>query len=381
MSTSLHNTNNTDTSVSQASACVSTPEADALQTMADIHTKLIRSLSALQDVKGVEVGTTDKECIWEDGHVRLYHFTHKAQKTDEQEQKRVRIPVLIIYALVNRPYMLDLQPDRSLVQQLLANGLDVYMIDWGYPTRFEHHLTLDDYVSGFIDDCANVVRQQVGSQKINLLGVCQGGTFATIYAALFPKKVQNLITIATPIDFSVKDGLLFQWAKDMNVNTVVDSFGVVPADFLNAGFIMLKPFARLQKYMSALDTMSNDEKLMNFLRMEQWIFDSPGQPGECYRQFITDLYQGNKLIKGALRLGKRTVNLKHITMPLLNIYATNDHIVPHSATKALNKYVSTNDKTLYEIPGGHIGIFVGSKAQKELAPAIASWLAGRDEPY
>lgn len=381
MSTSRHNTNNTDTSVSQASACVSTPEADALQTMADIHTKLMRSLSALQDVKGVEVGASDKECVWEDGHVRLYHFTHKAQKTDEQEQKRVRIPVLIIYALVNRPYMLDLQPDRSLVQQLLANGLDVYMIDWGYPTRFEHHLTLDDYVSGFIDDCANVVRQQVGSQKINLLGVCQGGTFATIYAALFPKKVQNLITIATPIDFSVKDGLLFQWAKDMNVNTVVDSFGVVPADFLNAGFIMLKPFARLQKYMGALDTMSNDEKLMNFLRMEQWIFDSPGQPGECYRQFITELYQGNKLIKGALRLGKRTVNLKHITMPLLNIYATNDHIVPHSATKALNKYVSSNDKTLYEIPGGHIGIFVGSKAQKELAPAIASWLAGRDEPY
>lgn len=351
--------------------------SNPLQTMVSVHTKLMQSLAALQEVKNVEVGLSEKECVWEDGHVRLYHFTHKAQKVGAES--RVRTPVLVVYALVNRPYMLDLQPDRSLVQQLLKSGVDVYMIDWGYPTHFERHLTLDDYISGFIDDCANVVRKKSGMGKINILGVCQGGTFSTIYAALFPQKVRNLLTIATPIDFSVRDGLLFQWAKDMNVNTVVDSFGVVPADFLNAGFIMLKPFARLQKYMGALETMSNDEKLMNFLRMEQWIFDSPGQPGECYRQFITDLYQGNKLIKGTLRLGKHAVNLKHITMPLLNIYAAGDHIVPHSATKALNKYVGTKDKTLYEIPGGHIGIFVGSKAQKELAPAIASWLAERDE--
>ncbi len=351
--------------------------SNPLQTMVSVHTKLMHSLAALQEVKNVEVGSSEKECVWEDGHVRLYHFTPNAQKV--RAESRVRTPVLVVYALVNRPYMLDLQPDRSLVQQLLKSGVDVYMIDWGYPTHFERHLTLDDYISGFIDDCANVVRKKSGMGKINVLGVCQGGTFSTIYAALFPQKVQNLLTIATPIDFSVRDGLLFQWAKDMNVNTVVDSFGVVPADFLNAGFIMLKPFARLQKYMSALETMSNDEKLMNFLRMEQWIFDSPGQPGECYRQFITDLYQGNKLIKGTLQLGKRTVNLKHITMPLLNIYAADDHIVPHSATKALNEHVGTTDKTLYEIPGGHIGIFVGSKAQKELAPAIASWLAERDE--
>lgn len=380
MSTSRNNTNNTSTSASQASGDGNTSGADALRAMADVHSKLMRSLSALQDVKGVEVGTSDKECVWEDGHVRLYHFAHKAQKTEEQkqEQKRVRIPVMIVYALVNRPYMLDLQPDRSLVQQLQANGLDVYMIDWGYPTRFEHHLTLDDYVSGFIDDCANVVRKQAGLQKINLLGVCQGGTFATIYAALFPKKVQNLITIATPIDFSVKDGLLFQWAKDLNVNAVVDSYGIVPSDFLNAGFVMLKPFARLQKYMGAFQTLDDDTKFQNFLRMEQWIFDSPGQPGECYRQFITDLYQENKLIKGTLRLGKKSVNLKNITMPLMNIFASDDHIVPHSATKALNKFVGTKDNILYEIPGGHIGIFVGSKAQKELAPAIAAWLSERD---
>jgi polyhydroxyalkanoate synthase len=350
--------------------------AQALATLSEVHGKLARGFSTLSRVKSVEVGFSEKECVWEDGRVRLYRFAHKAQKTGAT--RRVRTPILIVYALVNRPYMLDLQPDRSLVQRLLHEGLDVYMIDWGYPTRFEHHLTLDDYVSGYIDDCVNEARKRADAQKINVLGVCQGGTFSTIYAALFPRKVQNLITIATPIDFSVNDGLLFRWAKDMDADTLVDSFGVVPPEILNAGFIMLKPFARLQKYMSAFETMNDDEKFMNFLRMERWIFDSPGQPGECYRQFIRDLYQDNKLVKGTLKLGKRTVNLKNITMPLMNIYATDDHIVPHSATKALNTRVGSKDKSLYEIPGGHIGIFVGSKAQKELAPAIAAWLAERD---
>jgi polyhydroxyalkanoate synthase len=350
--------------------------AQALATLSEIHGKLARGFSTLSRVKSVEVGFSEKECVWEDGHVRLYRFAHKAQKTGVP--RRVRTPVLIVYALVNRPYMLDLQPDRSLVQRLLQEGLDVYMIDWGYPTRFEHHLTLDDYVCGYINDCVNEVRKRVEAQKINILGVCQGGTFSTIYAALFPRKVQNLITIATPIDFSVNDGLLFRWAKDMDADTLVDSFSIVPPEILNAGFVMLKPFVRLQKYMSAFETMNDDEKLMNFLRMERWIFDSPGQPGECYRQFIRDLYQDNKLVKGTLKLGKRTVNLKNITMPLMNIYAADDHIVPHSATKALNTHVGSKDKSLYEIPGGHIGIFVGSKAQKELAPAIAAWLAERD---
>lgn len=358
---------------------VNARSAMVIQTMTGVYERLLQSLSALQEVKSVEVGISEKDCVWEDGHVRLYHFRHKAGKQQQRVRAPlVRTPILIVYALVNRPYMLDLQPDRSLVQQLLLNGVDVYMLDWGYPTRFEHHLTLDDYISGFVDDAVNAVRKNANVKSVNVVGVCQGGTFSTIYAALFPKKVRNLITIATPIDFSVKDGLLFEWAKEMDVDAMVDSFGVVPAEVLNAGFVMLKPFARLQKYMGAFEAMNDETKLMNFLRMEQWIFDSPGQPGECYRQFITDLYQQNRLIKGKLQVGRKTVNLGNITMPLLNIYATNDHIVPHSSTKALNRYVGSEDKELYEVPGGHIGIFVGSKAQKELAPKIAEWLQERD---
>jgi polyhydroxyalkanoate synthase len=133
-----------------------------------------------------------------------------------------------------------------------------------------------------------------------------------------------------------------------------------------------------KKYIDMLDVMEDKEKLLNFLRMEKWIFDSPDQAGECLRQFVKDCYQGNKLVKGKLKLGGKTVDLGKITMPILNIYASADHLVPPAATKPFNDLVGSEDKTLYEFQGGHIGVFVGSRSQKELAPAIAKWLIQRD---
>jgi len=165
----------------------------------------------------------------------------------------------------------------------------------------------------------------------------------------------------------------------MNVDALVDNYRVIPGDILNAGFLMLMPFnLNIKKYLDMLDVMEDKDKLLNFLRMEKWIFDSPGQAGECLRQFVKDCYQGNKLIKNELEVGGKRVVLKNITMPLLNIYATADHLVPPAATKPLNDLVGTEDKTLYEFQGGHIGVFVGGRSQKELAPAIAGWLGERD---
>ncbi|HSB33450.1 MAG TPA: hypothetical protein VLG39_03250, partial [Nitrospirota bacterium] len=123
--------------------------------------------------------------------------------------------------------------------------------------------------------------------------------------------------------------------------------------------------------------IEDKEKLLNFLRMEKWIFDSPGQTRECLRRFLKDCYQDNKLVKGELKIGGKTVDLKNITMPLLNIYASADHLVPPSATKPLNDLVGSSDKSLYEFKGGHVGVFVGTKSQKELAPAISQWLHER----
>jgi polyhydroxyalkanoate synthase len=341
----------------------------------ELASKVLCNYAALLNVDRVELASAEKHIVYEDGKLKLYRL-----KAIEGVQQRCVTPVLMVYALVNRPSMLDLQPDRSLIRNLLAQGLDVYIIDWGYPSKADKYVTLDDYVDGYIDGCVNHILATTGLSNVNIVGICQGGTLATIYATLYPQKVRTLIPIATPIDFSSSEGLLFEWAKTMDIDAIVDGFGVVPDAFMNVGFMMIKPFARLEKYAAALDMYDAPDKLMNFLRMEEWIFDSPAQAGECLRQFVKDLYKENAFVKGTLNIGGKIAHLSNITMPLLNVYASADHIVPPSATLPLNDYVASTDTMFHEMSGGHIGIFVGAKAQRELAPAIAEWLVQRDVP-
>ena len=200
-----------------------------------------------------------------------------------------------------------------------------------------------------------------------------------IYSALHPEKIKNLVTHVTPIDFAPNDGLLFRWSKDMDFRSLVEGFdGLIPGSFLNDGFDMLKPMMKVQKSTGLLNAMEDKTKLLNFLRMEKWIAESPDQAGACFLQFMEDLYQQNKLIKGELVVGDKKVDLKNLTMPLMNIYAVHDHLVPPSATIPLNDYVGSKDKSIYKFEGGHIGVFVGGKSQKELSPAVTSWLKERD---
>ena len=339
----------------------------------DLNIKLLKATETLTEVEDVDVGMSPKEMVYETDKVKLYRYKREGAAT-------CKTPVIIVYALVNRYYMLDLQPDRSIVRNLLEHGIDLYVLDWGYPTNADRYLTIDDYVNEYLNDCVDFLRKETNSDKVNIMGVCQGGTFSVIYSALHPEKVRNLVTLVTPVDFSTNEGLLFSWSKHMNIDALVDTYGVIPGDFLNSGFLMLMPFTlHITKYMDMLDVMQDKDKLLNFLRMEKWIFDSPAQAGECLRQFVKDLYQGNKLVKGELCIGERKVDLKNITMPLLNIFAISDHIVTPCATKPLNDLVGSEDKELYEFKGGHIGVFVGSKSQKELAPAVSEWLHKRSE--
>ena len=339
--------------------------------MGETITKLIKGVETLTGIEEIDVGTTPKELVYEEDKLRIYHYKQEGEVT-------CKVPVLIVYALVNRQYMLDLQPDRSIVRNLLQHGLDVYITDWGYPTKSDMYLTLDDYINGYMNNCVDFIRKVTKKDAITLMGICQGGTFSAIYASLYPEKVQNLVTMVAPFDFSSNEGLLFSWSKHINADTLVDTYRVIPGELLNAGFLMLMPFTlNIRKYVDMLKVLGDKDKLLNFLRMEKWIFDSPGQAGECLRQFIKDCYQENKLVKGQLKVGDKLVNLKNITMPLLNIYASADHLVPPSSTRPLNDLVGSTDKVLYEFKGGHIGVFVGSKSQKELAPAISKWLHER----
>jgi len=201
-----------------------------------------------------------------------------------------------------------------------------------------------------------------------------------IYTSLHQNKVKNLVTQVTPVDFSTNDGLLFRWSKDMDFDKIVEGYnGLIPGEFLNEGFAQLKPMMKVQKQQSMVSVLDDKDKLQNFLRMEKWIADSPAQAGECFRQFMKDLYQKNALIQDELVVGGKKIKLKNITCPVLNIYATEDHLVPPAATKDLVNYVGSSDKDTISFGGGHIGVFVGGKAQKELAPAVAEFLKKRDK--
>ena len=349
---------------------------DAAREMVALTQKATKNISKVREDELV-IGPTPKEAVYQEDNLILYRY----RSINDQPH---RVPVLIVYALVNRPYMVDLQENRSLVRNLLAEGIDVYLIDWGYPQRGDRWLTIDDHVNGYIDNCVDYLRHEHGLEAINLLSICQGGTLSMCYSALHPEKVKNLITMVAPVDFHVGGGMLNVWSgcahgsESMDVDAMVDAMGNIPGDFMNFGYLMLKPFQlNVEKYIGMADILDDEAKLINFLRMEKWIFDSPDQPGETFRQFIKDFYQGNKLIKGEVEIGGSVVNLKNITMPVLNLYAEQDHLVPPESSIALKDYVGTDDYTVLSFPVGHIGMYVSGKVQKTLPPTIANWLKER----
>ena len=337
----------------------------------EFNRKLTEGLQNLSEIREIHSGVSEKDVVYQEDKMILYRYRARSKKQNP-------VPVLIVYALVNRPYMTDIQEDRSLIRGALDAGLDIYLIDWGYPDEADRFLSLDDYINGYIDRCVDVIRQQSGQDKINLLGVCQGGTFSLCYTSLHQDKVKNLITTVTPVDFHTGDDLLSHLARNVDVDNTVDTLGNIPGELLNWSFLMLKPFRLMgQKYMDLVDILDDPDKLQNFMVMEQWIHDSPDQAGEAYREFINYFYQNNALIKGELNIGGHNVNLKDISVPVLNIYARDDHLVPPDSSRALKGLTSTKDYTEMVFPGGHIGIYVSSRAQKTLPPAIAEWLDKR----
>lgn len=333
--------------------------------------RLAKGFAALKQIEDVSVGGAPKGSVWKKDKVELYQYVRETPAT-------VQTPVLIVYALVNRHNMMDIQADRSFIRNLQAAGLDLYLIDWGYPSPEDKYFTMEEYINGYLDEAVGAIRQRTGQPALTLMGICQGGTFSVIYSALHPRKVKNLVTLVTPINFGTPRDLLAKWAKYLDVDALVDNGGNVPGELLNAGFAQLKPLLKTTKYVSVLNAVDQPGQLLNFLRMEHWIADSPNQAGECFRQFVKDLYQRNKLVNGTFCLGGRIVRLADITMPLLNIYAREDHLVPPEASIPLNDLVGSTDKSLTAFAGGHIGVFVGSRSQKELAPGIAQWLHDRD---
>jgi polyhydroxyalkanoate synthase len=212
------------------------------------------------------------------------------------------------------------------------------------------------------------------------MGICMGGTFSVIYSAQHPDKIKNLVTTVTPTNFDTDKGLLHQWMQSVDPEALANVYGNLPAHAMNLGFLLLNP-ARLMldKYVGFIENMDNKNFVENFIRMDKWIFDSPDLPGAVFTKFINDCYQQNLLIQNKMKVGGQPVNLKKITMPLLNIYGLFDHLVPPEACERLTQAVGSKDTEDICLRTGHIGIYVSSKCQRDFAPKIAAWLAERDE--
>ena len=334
------------------------------------------------DIDEVRVGTTPKREVFAIDKVRLFRYEPLTDK------RASAAPVLVAYGMVGRYTMADLQPDRSLIRNLLLQGLEVYVVDWGNPTRADRWLSFEDYVEDYLGGCVQHILRAHGLQNVNLLGICEGGTLAMCYAALHPQQVRSLIVTITPVDFHADQtedrpdrGFINLWTRSMtehDIERVIDSYGYVPGKFMGLVFSMITPAKTLTKYnVDLLDVFEDEAKLRNFLRMEQWLADRPHHPGEAGREFFVSLYRRNDLAEGRFTIGGRAVKLSALTMPVLNIYALEDHIIPPPCSRALGALVGTKDYSELALPGGHVGVFVSGKSQGIVGAHVVKWLEAR----
>ncbi len=327
------------------------------------YTKSMQS-KALEETP--KAGATPFEVVFEYDRIRLLKFT---------PQKPCKaLPLLISYALVNRYTVADLQEGKSLIGQLVQSGITVYVVDWGYPNPADRFLTLSDYVNDFIDRCVNTICASHNIKKVNMLGICQGGALALCYTALHGNKINALITMVTPVDFHTEEDRLSKMVRDVDAYHAVKAFGNIPGEVLNVNFSMMQPVSlNWKKHIDSVKLLANPQMATFFLTMEDWINDSPDQAGAAYAQFITDFYRNNKLVKDAIQLDGKTVKLSKITQPVLNIYGTQDHLVPPDSSKALAKHIGSKSYQELSVDTGHIGMYVSSKA-RSVPNDIANWL-------
>ena len=320
-------------------------------------------------------GVSAKEILWRKNKSKLYHY----QPTSE---RIYRVPVLLIYALINKPYVMDLTPGSSLVEYLVKEGYDVYLLDWGEFQWEDRELTYSDFVFDYIAPAARRVARNAGSTDISIIGYCMGGTMSTLYASLFNKPVlRNLVYLAAPIDFA-DAGAYDVWlrAPGYDPDRIGDAMKLTQKGFMDGATGMLNPVAiSLDIYPRLWKTIEEDEDEHFWKVLNKWATDNINFPGAAYREWIRDFYQHNKLIKNQITLRGRRVQLQRIKANLLALVGTRDHIaLPHQTAAALT-YLGGNDKTYLEYPVGHGGLVIGTLARDQVFPDIAAWLADRSD--
>ena len=346
---------------------------EALRILEEHSRKVEKTREVLHTAGNIDVGILSHEIVDETRLYKLLHYRPLVSRT-------AKTPIVFVYALMNKSYILDLQPDKSWLRNLLSQGFNVYLIDWKTPTNIDKYASFDDYVNFYIDDCVDLVSKENSVEKLTLHGYCLGSTMAAMYTTLHQEKVRNLVTIAPIIDTENDGTVLANFARHLDVDKVIDTCGNFPREYLYACFSMLKPFKQgVNKYINLVENIDNANFVQNFLRMEKWLYDTPTIAGETFKQWIEDIYQKNLLVKNEMKIGENIIDLSKIRVPLLNIVAEEDHLVSPQCSVALNDSVSSLDKRLMHFHTGHVGLIASSYSQNNVLPKVGQWLRVRSQ--
>lgn len=336
------------------------------QFFTDLFSSWNKILEPLRD----SVNRTDSETIRMNGRYHLLHY-----KSDNKSNQKT--PILIVYSLINRHYILDLLPEVSIVKHFINAGFDVYATDWETPSTFDKEMTLEKYIHEYVENAVNKVRKITGSEKVTLFGYCWGGIFSLIYSTMHPNTIKNLILHATPLDLDKPNTVIEKWTKRISPDVMVENLGNVPGQLLNFAFVMRNPLENILKYQNYFQKPRSAEEIQQFFAIEGWLYDSRPISGNVYSEIIKKIYQQNQLIKGKMYVGKKPVNLENLKMPVLNIVGTNDDLVPPDSSKYVMCEIPSSDKELIEYPTGHVGLCISKKAHEELWPQVVNWIGKR----
>lgn len=323
----------------------------------------------------VRVGRTPSRLVRRDGAASLRHYPARGRTR--------KAPVFLVYAMVNRPFILDLLPGLSVIERLTAAGRPVYLLDWGEPRPEDAGRGLEDYLLGTLDRCVDAARRASKTGKVHLAGYCEGGVFSLLYTALKPEKVRTLALLATPVDYK-RMGTLSVWARRGNFDAarLARSYGNIPGSFLHAAFEVLKPFTSLRAeggFLAKLaDGALGKEQQEHFLALERWKKEHVAHPGRAFSEVVRGLFQENRLLSNSFRVGGRAVDLRRVKCPLFVALGEKDHLVPPAAALPVTKLAASRDLRVERVPVGHIGLSVSGRAHKELWPRYLDWISERD---
>lgn len=327
----------------------------------------------------VPIAQTPKQLVWSLNKAKLYRYVPVVP-----EEKRQRVPLLLIFALMNRPYILDLRPGHSFVEFMVNQGYDLYLLDWGAPGLEDKHLKFDDYTLDYMPRAIRKMKAISGVEEFSILGWCIGAILATVYSALRSDDgLRNLILLTAPLDFSNKPGITFaKWVDErfFDVDKVLDATGNMPGEMIDYGARALKPVENyVLNYLKLWDNLENPQVVEAWKAMNTWVTDNVPLAGGAFRQLVVDLYRNDRLMRGEWIIRGEQVDLSRIHANLLTVIAESDHITPPCQSEAIMSKVSSEDRELFRVRGGHIGIMAGSGADKITWPHINQWLRARSE--